>query len=197
MSLLLEAGLRARARKLVEARGYGARADAILNESVASASSTPDSTFDVFLSHSIKDAEIVLGTVDLLSNHGHSVYVDWIIDRDLDRNNVNKKTAEKLRSRLRQCKSLLYLSSMNSPASKWMPWECGYKDGHNTRVAILPFAQTATNSFTGTEYLSLYPYVTEEMNQQSIKKLYVNENPTSYCLFKDWLNGENPRERTA
>ncbi|WP_416850670.1 hypothetical protein [Flavobacterium sp. LT1R49] len=35
-----------------------------------------------------------------LSNQGYSVYVDWIIDPELDRNNITKKSATLIRSRL-------------------------------------------------------------------------------------------------
>jgi hypothetical protein len=41
-------------------------------------------TFDVFLSHSVRDAQLVLGLKKLLEGEGLTVYVDWIEDKDLD-----------------------------------------------------------------------------------------------------------------
>jgi hypothetical protein len=41
-----------------------------------------------------------------------------------------------------------------------MPWELGYYDGFRPGyVAILPLVQTAGGSFSGQEYLGLYPYM--------------------------------------
>ncbi len=41
-----------------------------------------------------------------------------------------------------------------------MPWELGFFDGHRPgHVAILPLVKAAGGSYTGQEYLGLYPYV--------------------------------------
>jgi hypothetical protein len=40
-------------------------------------------TFDVFLSHSVRDALLILGLRKLLEKEGLTVYVDWIEDKDL------------------------------------------------------------------------------------------------------------------
>src|SRR5450759_5060060 len=58
-------------------------------------------TFDIFLSHSSKDAELVEGLKLELEDKGFSVYVDWIEDSQLDRNKVTKDTALLLKSRMR------------------------------------------------------------------------------------------------
>jgi hypothetical protein len=78
--------------------------------------------FDIFLSHSIQDKEIVIGAQRVLERGGRSGYVDWLVDPKLDRSKVSGATAEKLRTRMRQCKSLMYLYSKNSQSSRWMPW---------------------------------------------------------------------------
>ena len=49
--------------------------------------------FDVFLSHSVRDAALSLGLKKVLEADGLSVYVDWIEDADLDRTNVSAATA--------------------------------------------------------------------------------------------------------
>ena len=115
--------------------------------------------FDIFLSHSIRDAEVILGVKELLEADGLSVYVDWVADPDLDRLNVTPATAARLRDRMNQCGYLLYASSSSSSNSKWMPWELGYFDGRRGSVGILPVVATPGAVFTGVEYLGLYPLV--------------------------------------
>lgn len=114
--------------------------------------------FDVFLSHSVKDVELVLGVVRILENMGRKVYVDWVVDKQLSRDSVTKETAETLRTRMKESSRLLYLATDNASSSKWMPWELGYFDGLKSgKVAILPLVDSAYSSFQGQEYLGLYP----------------------------------------
>lgn len=135
-------------------------ADVIQKSLRASAAAAPTgATFNVFLSHCIRDAKAVEGLKCLLERSGLSVYVDWIEDPELDRVAVNVRTAARLRERLRHSESLVFATSEASPSSKWMPWELGYFDGFRPdRVAVLPVTATATSSFISQEYLRLYPY---------------------------------------
>ena len=57
-------------------------------------------TYDIFLSHSFSDAELVLGAKKTLEREGYSVYVDWIEDAQLDRSNVTKETAQHIKDRM-------------------------------------------------------------------------------------------------
>jgi hypothetical protein len=114
--------------------------------------------FDVFLSHSIRDAELVLGVANILEKMGQRVYIDWVVDKQLSRDSVTKETAETLRDRMKQSSKLLYLATDNASSSKWMPWELGYFDGLKSgKVAILPLVDYSFSSFKGQEYLGLYP----------------------------------------
>ena len=123
--------------------------------------------FDVFLSHSVKDAELVLGVVHILEDMGQKVYVDWVVDKQLSRDSVTKETAEILRNRMKQSSRLLYLATQNASSSKWMPWELGYFDGLKSgKVAILPLVDSAYGSFQGQEYLGLYP----ALNKDELRK---------------------------
>jgi hypothetical protein len=63
--------------------------------------------YDIFLSHSFKDAEIILGVKKVIEDLGLTVYVDWIEDADLDRSKVTVKTAAVLRERMKSCSSLV------------------------------------------------------------------------------------------
>ena len=172
-------------------------------------------SFDIFLSHSYKDRDLVLGIKAVFEKLGYSVYVDWINDRLLSRGNVTKDTASVLQKRMRQSKSLIYVTSENSAQSKWMPWEAGFFDGIRDRmIAILPITDEEQNEkpFIGQEYLGLYPYIALDsldkdfinkpmfmeptafesmLNQyRSIDKLFVFRDYQSYVLFDNWINGE-------
>jgi hypothetical protein len=120
-------------------------------------------TYDIFLSHSFSDAELVLGVKKALEREGYSVYVDWIEDSQLSRDNVTKETAQHIKNRMHACKALIYATSENAKHSKWMPWELGYFDGHKPgQVSILPLLESDTDRFKGQEYLSLYQVIGKE-----------------------------------
>lgn len=155
--------------------------------------------FDIFLSHSFLDREEVLGLYRELTDMGFSVYVDWIVDPELDRSNVTKATAELIRNRMKNSKSLLLAISTNAEMSKWMPWELGFVDGKTSRCAIVPVSTDNLNlySFNRVEYLKLYPYVQRNTIQNtSTFALWVWEDDTSYIIFDSWLTGRNPYKRT-
>lgn len=117
--------------------------------------------FDIFLSHSIVDAVLVLGVKRLLESQGLTVYVDWVDDPALDRDAVTAATAERLRQRMRDARSLIYATSRAASPSKWMPWELGYFDGLKSfaRISILPIENGSTLSFDGQEFLGLYKVI--------------------------------------
>lgn len=152
--------------------------------------------FDIFLSHSIKDARIVFGTVSILEKYGLSVYVDWIADPKLDRSKVNVKTAKTLKLRMKQSRSLVYLHSVNSSTSRWMPWELGYYDGFKGQCAILPLTKTKMNEYRGEEFLGLYPYISFEEPKSSNEPIpWVNESSDVYVSLRNFLEGSRPRKR--
>lgn len=102
-------------------KSYQFNAKSILESEARS--TTSYESFDVFLSHSSKDAELVLGVKEILSRMGIKVYVDWHDDPQASRENVTVETAELLRTRMKQSKSLIFLATDNALGSKWMPWE--------------------------------------------------------------------------
>jgi hypothetical protein len=124
----------------------------------ASAGAARDATFDVFLSHCIRDAQAIEGVRHILLRSGLTVYVDWLEDPEMDRSRVTVATAQNLRMRMRNSRALIFATSEASPTSKWMPWELGYFDGlRPDRVAVLPLVESADRQFYGQEYLRLYP----------------------------------------
>jgi len=148
-----------RVRQRAQRKAILRTAKAVLKEEVAAAKTK--NSFDVFLSHSTSDAEIILGVKGVLEDYGKTVYVDWLEDPQLDRTNVTAANAGVIRQRMRQCKSLVYVHTENSGSSKWMPWELGYFDGFNGAVAILPVTRNQQESYKGQEYLGIYPYLDE------------------------------------
>lgn len=152
-----QAAFKSRRRSYGESFGDFAQRDARQHEKTARLRSS----FDVFLSHSFRDRELILGLRTLLEQGGLTVYIDWIDDPDLDRNAVSPDTAAVIRGRMKQSTSLLYATSRNAADSKWMPWELGYFDGLKGKVGVVPISTGATRpaSLNQREYLGLYPYV--------------------------------------
>ena len=151
-------------------------------------------SFDVFLSHAYRDAELIVGVKLLIESYRKSVYIDWIEDQDLDRSEVTPATARVLRERMRKCKTLVFVTTDNSPSSKWMPWELGYFDALRNRVSVFPLENTpGVTRYHGQEYLGLYPYITQEPSSRSQQSLlWVNRTPSVYVEFTQWIDGENP-----
>jgi hypothetical protein len=163
---------------------------------IAEAAATPpDNEWDVFLSYSSKDREALPPIMDRLAEEGLLVYVDRIADADLDPSSVDDNTAERLRLRIRHSRALFVLTSVSAAASRWVPWELGFADGANKRVAILPFIDTqpTPRSYSGNEYLKLYPYIDEYRNKASRSCLWANapERPYEYCELRNWLDGRD------
>ncbi len=196
MSFFNKRDLTARAEKVIQ-KSFGKTASTILES--ASASFTLEQNFDIFLSHSYSDDKIILGLREELEELGYSVYVDWIIDRQLNRSNVNKETARLLRERMHRCKCLFYATSHNTINSKWMPWELGYFDGINGKVAIMPISELPQTSdqYNGQEYLGLYNYITKnKIENSSAMALWVNESSKSYTIIDNWIKGGQPQYRS-
>jgi len=144
-------------------------------------------SYDIFLSHSSKDKELIAGLKLLLNDMGYSVYVDWN-DEKIDPNNVTPETAAILRERMKQCKSLIYAFSENASNSKWMPWELGYFDAlKKSRVAVLPISQTAKYSYKGSEFVGLYYVVQIAKIEGTNKETIWVHNGDDYVNYRFWL----------
>jgi len=159
---------------------------------------TSNNSFDIFLSHSVKDADIVLGTLETLGAFGFSVYVDWVVDPEMKREHVTAETAAVLRRRMGQCELLLYLKTGNSAESTWMPWELGYFDALKGRVGILPLAKDRQDKFDGNEYLGLYPYVDVATNKVTEKEiLWINRGLKEYGRLREWVTNPDEIQKRA
>lgn len=192
MALFVESAVRQRAQTEVRKSGLIKKAEQIILEASAAYSSAK--TYDIFLSHSVKDAELILGMKGILEDLGYSVYVDWVEDPQLDRTKVTPATADKLRQRMNSSKSLFFVTTANSDTSKWMPWECGYFDGKKEKVAIVPIQKNSTdNIFQGQEYLGLYPYVVKQKSTTGQEMLWVYKNSRCYVSYNYWVSTQNTK----
>ena len=179
------------------------RSDAYFEKRATEERRIPTKRFDIFLSHAYADKLVVIGVFALLRKTGFSVYVDWIHDRHrLNRANVTAANAAILRERMHQSDSLLYTTIHNHTASKWMPWECGYFDGYDARkigdvaqpghVAILPVVQTVGTSFTGQEYLGLYPIAQKGTLTHRNLNIHNQQVPARFFHFDKWVTNGHP-----
>lgn len=145
--------------------------------------------FDIFISYNIYDKAIIRGVYNELTELGFKVYVDFIVDSNLDRNNVTLETAQTIRRRLENSKSLIYAQSPAATMSRWMPWELGVVDGHTKRCAVMPILQKSTDIYSRQEYLRLYPIVKPDfVNTMSVIK---EENGReSQLTVRSFINGQ-------
>ena len=188
MALFTESVIRQRAKVELQKpqNKYRYSAESLILESVAAFSEAK--TYDIFLSHSVRDAELIEGMKLTFEDLGYSVYVDWIEDKQLDRSKVSSTTAEQLRKRMNTSRSLFYVTTQNAESSRWMPWECGYFDGKKGKTAIVPIVNYSyDNSYKGQEYLGLYPYIVKQPNKYGKEMLWVRKSDTLYIAYDDWV----------
>lgn len=124
---------------------------------ILTTASTRSLTGSTFLSHSSKDQDLVVGATLVLQNHGAQVYVDEI-DPEMPPY-TSDETADLLKSRIKQTKRFVLLTSKNSKDSRWVPWELGIADGYKglPRIALFPSADSPYDTnWASWEYLGLY-----------------------------------------
>lgn len=142
----------------------------------------------IFLSHARLDAEHVLALKYALESMGHSTFVDWVDDHQLDRSRVTTETAARLRAHMQRSQTLFYAVSEPARDSKWMPWELGYFDGLRGKAAVLPVLDVdpGRDEYRGQEYLGLYPFVSIEP-RLAPTALWINETSGRRTRFSEWM----------
>lgn len=142
--------------------------------------------YDIFLSYNYNDLDIAKQFFELLSiEYNLSVYADFI-DDSINRNIVDRNTAEVLIKRMKQCKKLVYIHSKFSTTSKWCPWEVGLASGlNNFECAILPLVEEDDSEFTRQEYLLIYPTVCYLSNKMK-KSFFVKCDNDKFHEIDKW-----------
>lgn len=148
--------------------------------------------YDIFFSYSYQDIDYAGMVVQLLEKQGLSVYIDYK-DNRLDRDNVNRKTADTLAKAMNKCSCLLYMHSKSSKISKWCPWELGYMSGKkNFKCATIPIVDDNEN-YVHQEYLLMYPYIDYAKTSGTKNEFifWVNdiENSNKYVELEDFIKG--------
>lgn len=197
MALLREDEIRDRARRRAQAGRV------TVEEALQALARRRRDRYDIFLSQTIRDAEIVLGVYDVLAEAGYTVFCDWIEAPLRDRHEVSPANAAFVRAVMGICDTLLFIDSPGASQSLWMSWELGWFDGARGPVAILPVASGHSCHYYGREFLSLYPYVTlDENGHLSVVRpavtspagLTIFEAPNS-TSFDSWRSDPHDRMR--
>lgn len=134
--------------------------------------------YDLFLSHSSFDSELLLSLKSILNHCYVNVYVDWVSDRNaLKRELTNANTAKTIIERLKSSKALLYIHTEASQNSKWTPWELGFFHALKGKICIYN-----PNNIEKAPYLDIYPTTVLEEG-----KLFV-ETEDGRILIEKWID---------
>jgi hypothetical protein len=133
-------------------------------------SQSPDTQYDVFLVHTLRDKTLVANFKKFLVSRGASVYIDWLNDDEHNREDY----AGQARRAMSNSKSLLYLHTHSGITSKWPAWEVGYFEAMKgaSAIAVLPFlnhSRILPPYGGGQEYLRLYTQIGVEYLDQFIR----------------------------
>ena len=158
-----------------------------LNETkrILSSRSAYSSEVKVFLSHHHGDDIILENVINELKSLGVDVYVDWN-DEGMP-STTSSYTAIRIKEKIRSCKKFILIATEGAIQSKWCNWELGYGDAFRYRdnIAVMPIKEARDKTFSGTEYLSIYPIITNQY-QYTLGTYYVEYGGIKVTL-KDWL----------
>lgn len=133
----------------------------VLNESRSFSAGTRRATKrTVFLSHKHDDLEDLKGLIGYLErNYGVECYID--ADDPGMPEKTSGETAQRIKKAIRTTDRFILLATDNAIASNWCNWELGYGDAqkYKDRIAILPMKNTWSKSYTGNEYMQIYPHI--------------------------------------
>ena len=144
--------------------------------------------FDLFISHSSKDIEIVNKIVNLANVIGLNCYVDWLSDDNfLKRSMVSEYTREVLKFRLSQSKKLLYLSSSNSRKSPWVIFELDYFQNTVKReMKMILLEGTDERALKYIHFSELNKEKLDKLLQKNIDKRHKEEEKAQEKISMKW-----------
>ena len=153
----------------------------------------------IFLSHKHDDTEELDGAITLLNRFGVSVYVDWQDDQMPI--STSGETAKRIKDKIKDNKKFIFLATEGATSSKWCNWELGFGDSlkYQEHIAVFPIRNTYDRSYSGSEYLRIYPSIEyEDGTSKTVGGDYISEgwyvlNPPdengrqTYKTLKNWL----------
>ena len=134
-------------------------------------------SYDLFISHSSTDSELLLQLKSILNCSSINVYIDWVNDKEaLKRELTNVDTANAIIERLKSSKALLYIHTNASLNSRWTPWELGFFHALKNKVCVYN-----PDNIEKAPYLDVYPNVVLKNG------LFFIETNTELLPLKDWI----------
>lgn len=134
--------------------------------------------YDLFLSHSSADSELLLKLKSRLNHDNLNVYIDWVNDSDaLKRNLTNVNTAKVIIERLKYSKALMYVLTDSAHNSSWTPWELGFFHAYKGKICIY----NPNNIIHKVAYLEIYPEIVLDGNVFFVK------TDDGRMRLKEWL----------
>lgn len=114
--------------------------------------------YDLFLSHSSTNKDLLLGVKTMLNSLNFNVYIDWINDKEsLKRTLTNADTAHVIIERLKACDALMFVYTEDSLKSLWTPWEIGYFHSLKGKICVYYPDEIDENMIPA--YINIYPKV--------------------------------------
>ena len=151
----------------------------------------------IFLSHKHSQSDELNGAISFLKKQGVDVYVDWL-DEGMPKT-TSGVTAVRIKEKIKENDKFIFLASEDAINSKWCNWELGLGDAakYLDNIALLP-VQKDNSSFSGAEYLQIYPYIDFQSGYNKFKDgsiiprgYYIRNPPINghYNIVKlsDWL----------
>lgn len=115
--------------------------------------------YDLFVSHSHLDTNRVKALVKQWRSLGHHIFADFddpVLVKASRQQKMDSETSEHLRRAIGKCTVFIFIASVNSAGSHWMPWELGLAHGTVGRVHLDLLDDKAPAAFERREYLELY-----------------------------------------
>ncbi|MEO8173990.1 MAG: toll/interleukin-1 receptor domain-containing protein [Sediminibacterium sp.] len=127
----------------------------------------------IFLSHSHEDLRngTVQKSIVFLRRLGLRIYIDSE-DSNLSPF-TNADTARLIKQKIINNNKFIFLATDNAINSKWCNWELGFGDAHKyiDNIALFPVSESA-GTWTGNEYLRIYPRIEESNFQETYKIIF-------------------------
>ena len=160
--------------------------DSIINE--AKSARMRVSGYDqitVFLSHKHDETNVLGQVVKLLKTIGVNVYIDWL-DEGMPKL-TSGVTAVKIKDKINKCQKFILIATEAAISSKWCNWELGLGDAkkYPQNIAIIPISENRSTSWSGSEYMQIYPIITSEY--EYTKGQFFVEFQNSKITLADWL----------